>query len=207
MTYMYDVILNFTSNNYFDFFEWNKNDLLLNIKKVPIICIDENILYDFINCKIKVNDNFLKELDGKSIFLKKYKSQYNYCVILSSKEKSIGVCFDKNGNIIYKSSMLLDEEDEANKIALKLKKTYIKYKKYIIKKNYLLRCDLNKKKILLREIDNIYKNNEIDKLKYIYYELYNKELNDKEKIYHELLKNIDNIICKYDFFLDFIKTK
>ena len=207
MTYIYDVILNFTSSNYFDFFEWNKSDSLINLKKVPIICVDENTLYDFINFKIKVSNKLIREIEDKSIFLKKYKNKYNYCVILSSKERSIGICFEKNGNILYKSSMLLDEEDEANKIAYKLKKTYIKYKKYKVNKNKILRCDLNKKNIILKEIYDIYKNNEIDKLKYIYYELYNKELTDIEKIYHDLTKNIDDIICKYDFFLNLLKIE
>ena len=207
MTYIYDVILNFTSSNYFDFFEWNKSDSLINLKKVPIICVDENTLYDFINFKIKVSNKLIREIEDKSIFLKKYKNKYNFFIILSSKERSIGICFEKNGNILYKSSMLLDEEDEANKIAYKLKKTYIKYKKYKVNKNKILRCDLNKKNIILKEIYDIYKNNEIDKLKYIYYELFNKELTDIEKIYHDLTKNIDDIIFKFDFFLNLLKIE
>ena len=33
MNYIYDIVLNFNSNNY-EFYEWNKNDNIINIRTI-----------------------------------------------------------------------------------------------------------------------------------------------------------------------------
>ena len=40
MNYIYDVISNFQLN-YYDFFDWNKNDKLIHIKMIPIFKVTE----------------------------------------------------------------------------------------------------------------------------------------------------------------------
>ena len=34
MNFIYDIVLNF-NKDYYDFFEWNKKDSVINIKKIP----------------------------------------------------------------------------------------------------------------------------------------------------------------------------
>ena len=194
MIYIYDIILNLTDNFYYDFYEWSSNDNLINIKKIPAFRVDSKTLYDFINYKIKIDINFLKEIENKSIFLRKDKSKYNYSLLISNGEKSIGLCLSDNGSILYKSAMLLDEEEETNRIVLKEKETTIKYKKYECNATKLLRCDIKKKINILKEIKKEYSSRNFDKLKYIYYEVYKTIPNNIEYAFNRLIKEIDDNI-------------
>lgn len=207
MTYVYDIILNFTDNYYYDFYEWNVKDNIINIKKIPLFRVDKNTLNDFINYKIKVNKSLLKQIDNKSIMNKKYKDKYIYIALLSSGEKSIGLCFDKNGNILYKSSMLLDEEEDANIIALNQTITKLKYKKLSKNSINLLRSDIQKKNIIIKELNKIYNNSEYKKLKYIYYDIFNKISDDYCLIYKELINKIDERIQDYGLLFDKLDVK
>lgn len=207
MTFIYDILLNYTNNYYYDFYEWDKKDNIINVKKIPLFYVNNKIINDFINYKIKINKSFLRIINNKSIYLKKDKEKYNYSAIFSSGEKSIGIVFNDDGNIIFKSSMLLDEEDEANRIALKQKETCIKYKKYDFNNNIFLRCDIDKKNSIIKELKRIFLNKEYDRLKYIYYDIFNKTSNNIIYIYETLIKSIDNNICKYDDYFHNAKTK
>ena len=196
MNYVYDIILNFSDSFFYDFYEWDVNDNIINLKKVPIIKVNKNTIYDFINYKIKIDKNFLSTINNKTIFLKKDKNKYNYICILSDGKKSIGICFYKNGFVLYKSAMLLDEEDEVNKMISNQKEININYKKYEYNSNKILRCDIKRKKEIIKELNREYKNKEYDKLKYIYYEIYNKQSNDIESIYNTLINNINDYLNK-----------
>ena len=43
MNYIYDVYLNLNDTLY-DFFDWNKNDKLMHIKKIPIIMVSNDVI-------------------------------------------------------------------------------------------------------------------------------------------------------------------
>ena len=207
MIYIYDVLLNFTDNYYYDFYEWMDNDNYINVKKVPVIRVNKKTIEDFVNYKIKVNSKFLKRINNKSIFLKKDKEKYNYTVILSCGIKSIGVSFNEKGLINYISSMLLDEEEDTNRIVINQNEEIIKYKKYKNKRSNILRFNMAKKKEIIRELKEEFLNKEYDKLKYIYYEIYNKIDNDINYIYNKILSDIDNIIDDITLVFDELKIK
>ena len=49
MNYIYDIVLNFNKELY-EFFEWKDDDNLINIRKIPLIKInDDIILFSSIN--------------------------------------------------------------------------------------------------------------------------------------------------------------
>ena len=197
MTFIYDIILNFTNNYYYDFYEWNKKDNLINVKKIPLIRVSKKTLNDFIKYKIKVDKELLKIIYDKSIYLKKDKNKYNYSTIFSNGEKSIGIVFNEDGIVMFKSALFFDEEDDANKLSLKQKEMHIKYKKYEKNYNKMLRSELEKKQIIIKELKMIYNNKEYDRLKYIYYEIFNKTSNEIDVIYKVLINNIDSNLNKY----------
>ena len=207
MKYIYDILLNFTNDYYYDFYDWDSKDNIINIKKVPLIRVDRKIIEDFIFYKIRVDRLFIKTIDKKSIFLRKDKLN-NYCpVILSNGEKSIGISFDDKGFIKYKSCMLLDEEEQTNRMVLNQKKIKIKYKKY--NKNYIntIRCDTNKKAIILKKIKQEYNSKEYSKLRYIYYEIYDDNNKDINYIYNRLIKEVDDNLNTYIFLFNELITK
>ena len=41
MNFIYDIVLNF-NKDFYNFFEWNKNDNIINVKKIPIFLIDND---------------------------------------------------------------------------------------------------------------------------------------------------------------------
>lgn len=189
MKYIYDIILNFTDKfSFYEYYEWQKNDELINIRKAPIFKIESNTLEDFINNEVKVDENFLKVINNKYILYKKDIKKIKNVIVLSNGEKSIGISFDNKGHVIYKSPMLIDEEDEANKIISKEKYTDINYQVKTRNNNNYLRIDNIKRKNTLLEIQKDYKNKEYSKLKYLYYEIFNKECDNMKEIYKKLLK-------------------
>ena len=189
MKYVYDIILNFTDKScFYEYYEWQKNDELINVRKAPIYKVKSKILEDFINNDIKVEESFIKNINNKNILYKKDIKKINNVLILSNGKKSIGVSFDKFGYLIYKSPMLIDEEDEVNKIISKEKYTDITYQVKTNDDNNYLRVDNTKRKNKIIEIQKDYKNKEYGKLKYLYYETFNKECNNMKEIYLRLLK-------------------
>ena len=58
---IYDVLLNFKKIAY-EFYEWNNDDDIIHVKKMPIIKVDENTLNEFINYDLCTEDNFLSNI-------------------------------------------------------------------------------------------------------------------------------------------------
>ena len=187
MKYIYDIILNINEEKvFYEYFEWLKKDKIINIRKAPIFKVSSSIINDFINYEIKIDKNFLKIITNKSLFYKKDTKKIDNIVILSNGKKSIGVSFYKNGIIKYISSMVIDEEDEANRIIKNDKEMIIKYKKNKKYINNNIRIN-NKNNNLLKELNDDYKNKKYDKLRYIYYEIFNEEQKNIRIIYKKLL--------------------
>lgn len=187
MKYIYDIILNINEEKvFYEYFEWLKKDKIINVRKAPIFKVSSSIINDFINYEIKIDKNFLKIITNKSLFYKKDTKKIDNIVILSNGKKSIGVSFYKNGIIKYISSMVIDEEDEANRIIKNDKEMIIKYKKNKKYINNNIRIN-NKNNNLLKELNDDYKNKKYDKLRYIYYEIFNEEQKNIRIIYQKLL--------------------
>lgn len=193
MTYIYDIMLNFTDINlFYESYEWKNTDHIINVKKAPLFKVATKEIEDFINYKIKINNNFLNKINNQFLLFKKDKNNVSYLAVLSDKNKSIGISIDNDGYVIYKSSLLLDEEEEANKIATKLEETKIDYIKCSkINNNLMLRDDIARKEYLIKEVKKLYKNKKYDKLKYFYYEIFNKVIDDKKIIYSSLIEFIN----------------
>ena len=205
MTYIYDIMLNFNDIDYFyEIYEWKKNDTIVNVKKVPIFMVNDKTLYNMINDSIKVDSDFLKIIFNKNIVFKRKNSPY--IVLFSNCKKTIGVSFNKNGNIINKSALLIDEEQVANNIVAN-KKTYnLKYFVYKNKKNYYLRDDLNKIRYIIRYLKKIYNEKKYSQIKFIYYEFFGIYEKDIKKIYNNLL-NSYNYQYNLNEIYTFIKSR
>ncbi len=203
MTYIYDIVLNFTDvNKYYEVYEWEKEDHLVNVKKSLILRVNNKILNDFIKYKIKVNKSFLDLIKDKSMCYKKDK--INYLVILSNGEKSAGFTFDEFGNLLYKSSLLFDEEEIVNKMALKLEKENIIYTNYDNDYDLSLpRHFLEKNKYINKELKSLYNLKKFEELRYIYYEIFDDIVEDNKLIYERLL-NYNEYIQKYDYLYNLI---
>lgn len=183
MNYIYDVLLNFNETLY-EFYDWNKEDKIMNIKKIPLFKTSNNDLLNIINNKVRIDLDFLEKIKNKTVLMKINKT-LKYAALFSNDFKVVAVLFDNEGNSILKSNLLLDEE----KVILKLNKRNqeIKLNYTILKKETTkleTRKEIETKQFLSKKIDEISNSNEI--LEYLYYECFNKKETKIEKIIKDL---------------------
>ena len=109
MNYIYDVVLNF-NKDYYNFFEWYKSDNIINIKKIPFFLVDNNTYTSMKYNIIIVDQDFVRSIKDKTSTYTKLKVGPS-CLITNGKE-AMGLLFNDKGNLIKRSSLLLDEEEE-----------------------------------------------------------------------------------------------
>lgn len=177
MNYIYDIVLNF-QDNYYQFFEWKRTDKIKNIKKIPIYRVVDYDLNTLKNNNTKIDLTTLK-IQSKNSPIP---------ILVSNTKTTLGLLISKDGTILKKSSLLFEEEDEANLISTKLEITKINYL-YNKEKNLLnkLRLEIEKKDVLInyikQEKDDI-------KLKYLYYEYFKEEECNIDYIKKTLIKEL-----------------
>lgn len=194
MNYIYDILLNFIdSERVIEFYEWNEFDCYETIKRIPIYRISSKQMQQICENKIIIDQKILDEIKEKT-HLYKHKKQLKYAMLITDLNKAIGLEFDDYGNIISKSSLLLDEEEDIIESARFISETSLNFKivnKYNIN-YYLTREEDFKKKYLLKELDYINKEKNHEKLTYLYEEIFKKDnLSFEEKI-SRLIENIKN---------------
>ena len=204
MNYIYDVLLNFNKNLY-EFYDWNLNDSILHVRKIPLIKISTASLFEIKNNKVKISDELNNQIKNRTeVFSKNINSNYNHTCLFCDGINVIGVAFNTSGVSMLKSKMLIDEEMEVLEVCERIQEKEIDYK---ITQNEV---DQPFKTRLEKEIDfyitdEINKINDIDKLRYLYYECFNETEQEKDKILlrinSELQSNWDKIApVLYDFF-------
>lgn len=195
MNYIYDTYINF-QNTYFDFFEWNKEDNISHIKKIPIFKITTKLLINLKDNQIQIEKTFLQKIQNKTETFKNKKIEY--ASIFSDGNDIVSIKFTKEGINKQKSSIRIDEQEELINIIKRKKENLIDYKT-ISKNNKIIfqtRLEKENKKKMLEKINILYKNKESQKIKYLYLECFGK--NEKninkaiEKIKKEIIKTNDN---------------
>lgn len=197
MSYIYDVILNF-QKEYYDFYEWNKNDNIYHMRKIPIIKISNKQFCEIKNNTIIFNEETLKYLNSKNILAERFKqnsiSKIKNTIILGDEYEALAIKINKNGLIILKSSLLPDEQDDVIEILKYQKELKLNYK--IIhnhkKNNFKTRFELENENFIYNELNKIYNEKNIQKLNYLCLECFNKS----EKNINEAYKKLKNEITK-----------
>ena len=194
MYYIYDIILNLTdSNRIYDFYEWELNDNIVHIKKMPVIKVDSKTMDKILNYKIEINKEFLNKIKKLTEIYENRKITFiEYSCIFTDSYKSIAIEFNEHGISILKSKLILDEEEDAINIGNKIKENelnikILEYKKY---NPYLTRKEEKIKSFLEREINISYKNSNYNKLKYIYMEYFDSIKEDAKNMKEELIETL-----------------
>lgn len=203
MVYIYDIVLNF-NDELLEFFEWEDNDDIKYIKRLPLIRVEDSLIKDVLENDILFDDLLLDQIKGKTIYYDSKNENYPV-VVLSNQDIAIAILINNNG---YKySRLLLDEEYEVLNIVSKLSTTKVDYS-IIGKKNInnnLTREERKIRGILLKEIDYLYNSNKLDKLNYYYYEYFNEINNNKEEVYKRLKETLSVIDDKHLKLLEIVK--
>ncbi len=187
MNYIYDIILNF-NEEFYDFYEWKNNDNVINVRKIPVLKVDENTYVSLRNNKVQVSMETIDSLK-KNFSLYNEKIEGNIICLVTNGMSAFGVMFNNNGYLIKRSSMLFDEEEEVIDESENIKEVKIEFiKNEKQKSNNISRIVKEKQKFIKDYISSL--DDELT-LKYIYYDYFEKE-EDKNNIKEILLSEINN---------------
>lgn len=190
----YDILVNFKKQVY-EFYEWNKKDNINHIKVIPTFKVSDKCLYDFINCNLVINKEFLKKIYKKTeVFYGRLIKAYEYACILFNDDIALAFIFDEEGNLIGKSSLLFDEEEDIIELNKKLEKENIKYEiiSKVINNKFYTRNENKIIDVLLKYLSEIYNTNKISELKYIYLECFDNDEENYEYAYKKIVSEIEN---------------
>ena len=194
MLNVYDIVLNLLdSNRIYESFEWMMKDNIEHIKKIPMIRVNSNTLYDIIKNYIIVEKDFLKEIYKRcEVYQDEGVSSIDYACLFTDNYKVVAVEFNEEGKSLFKSYLLLDEEEEILELSNEIELRNINYQ--VIKKNtkelYLTREEEFRRNYLLKEIKYAYKKRYYEKINYLYEEIFPKDNKSIEEKYNILLNDI-----------------
>lgn len=189
MTYIYDILLNF-NEEYYDFYDWNKDDRIMHIKKIPIYRINDRDLKNIMNSTVVFENRFLDMIkDRTEVFLRHEIKNMKFCCLLCGKEKIIAINLNENGKVIGKSDLLIDEYSEIINVIEDYSYTQVTY---VIENknednNFTTRKLKEKNKFVIKELNCF----SLDELEYIYYECFLENESSKQAIIKKLYEYDD----------------
>lgn len=203
MSYIYDILANF-NDFFYDFFDWDSNDSIVHIKKLPILRVSSDFFNNVKFNNVFVKSDLLEKIFKKAEFFKINKNKYSYVCSLCDGKEAFIVRFDCKGNVIGRSSMLIDEENEVIDIcesldvcsfdliicSLNVHNCFNTRKEFLIKKN------------IVDELNSM----DSDKLIFLYYDCFDEHERDVSKIVNRLVFEINNDFNSiYGRISDFLK--
>lgn len=183
MNYIYDIYLNLNETLY-DFFDWNKNDKLIHIKKIPVIKVNEEIMKTLFHYNIKIDKELLIQIYNKTEIWN-MNENINYCSLFASNTDIIAIYFNEDGNSIKKSGLFIDEELEVLEITNKLNEKNLNFTILNKQKNiFKTRKQIKEENFITKELKNM----EDNRLNYIYFECFGKREKNKKIILDNIKK-------------------
>lgn len=206
MNYIYDIFLNFNTELY-DFFDWNSNDNMIHIKKIPIYRVSTKALNDMRIRQIKIEKNRLDEIENKTeLFSRLKNTSLKYTALFTDTEDVLALTFDSQGNSVQRSKLLIDEDIEVIECSSRYKLINIKYtsKKTLHINDLETRRQRNVDQTIFKELSKLYKSKNYETLEYLYYELFNQKERNINIVYSKLKKCIKKYNKQMTIFLDLI---
>lgn len=192
MKNIYDILVNFKKIPY-EFYEWNKEDDVKHVKKMPSIKVSDSALYDIFYNDTVVSKNFLDQIKDKTeIFFGRTIKKVKYACLIYNDDVALSILLNDNGEIIGKSKLLFDEEEDVLKEDVPVKEIDYNIIKKSKKISGLTRREEKIVLLLSKYLDKIHESKKNDEIKYMYFECFNKVEEDNEKAY----KNLKNEVLK-----------
>ena len=192
MIYIYDIILNF-NQEFYEFYEWEKKDNLFLVKKIPLYKVETKVLDDLLTKKIKFDDPIVLEINNKcEVIDHKKTKKIKYAALFTDSYRVVALNLNDKFEISKISDLLLDEAYNILNISKRCNLVFPAYNIIGSNKNeyFLTRNELKIKKYLLTELKKINLEHDKEKLRYLYFEYFNKTPSNDINIYDELLNSI-----------------
>ena len=207
MNYIYDILLNFNRQLY-DFFEWDINDNIVHIRKIPLYKINTKSLLKIRDNRVSFEKEFLDKIKNKTeVFTNKNVDLLEYAFLLTDGSSVLALNCNKDGQTAGKSMLLVDEDVEVLDVSKRIKETELSFdiiaeEKYVPLKT---RKEQKMEKYVKDELYNSRKQKANEKLEYLYFECFGKNDESVENILSQFQSQIKNgnygMIKKlYDFF-------
>lgn len=203
MNYYYDVLLNFNQKVLWNFYEWEENDKLVFMKKIPLFRVSFETMQDFLGYHIQINSSFCKKIIEE---VNCFKEDSPYSFLISDSKNSLAVQFDEHGMVIGLSKLLLRDDNNLNEFIYTVPETEISYS--ILEKREIhheLRQYENMKNFVLVELNTLREEQNLHKLKYFYYELFQEEENDIMVMHQRMVQALESFsydkLSKMNYFI------
>lgn len=192
MIYVYDLLLNFQdTGRLVEFFEWSDQDVLEHIKKIPLFRINsidmDNICYG----TVKFDSTFLGKIKFKTLLYKKKKA-ITYAALFCDLNRAVAVEISKQGEVIAKSCLLLDEEEDVIDNSQDLEVFDVSYK--VLKREdnftFLTRSEEFQQRYLYQELKSLFEQRDVDKLTYLYEEVFGHDDSLFDYKYERLIEGV-----------------
>ena len=95
MNFYYDILVNLQPN-FIEFYEWEKEDNIWPIKKVPLFRVKHSVIVDFLSYDIVFRKEFLNDIFEKTI-VKNDKNRYTSFLVTDCKS-TLFFDIDSDGN-------------------------------------------------------------------------------------------------------------
>ena len=180
MQYYYDVLGNF-SEYILKFYEWESDDDIVNIKKIPFIKISKE------DMRVLLSYSVILEMES---IVRNSKDKTNY-LLFSTGCDALMVELNQEGKIIYYSSLLIEDELEVNELAHNMNTTKLKFKVLDKIKNLSdYRQGEKAKNLIVHELKKIRDNDNKDECLYYYYEWFHVSTDDYDKAIQKMFLEI-----------------
>lgn len=194
MNYYYDLVLNFDFDHLWHFYEWEKNDLLTYVKKIPLFRVDFDTMKDFLMYHIKMPSDFVSEIAHKTVVANQDET-LEYAFLMSDAKNSLAVLLNEEGIVIALSSVLIRDDNNINEFMYTLREKNLSYERLNKREiKHELRQKEKLSQVIQVELATLREEKNINKLKYLYYEWFGHDEEDFTKMYEEMqmaLKNTD----------------
>ena len=194
MIYIYDILLNFCDCcELYDFYEWSQNDAIENIKRIKLIHVDRLVLDELLYYDGNIDDNFLLKIYRTcEVYTNRKVKILDYCCLFSDGERVLAIEFDEDGKPIYKSKLLIDEEEEIAILASNLEEYPITFQKKdrILQNRFFTRNEILIRNYLMKEIEECYRKKNYGKLRFLYEEYFEEEDSSYPKMVQALLDSM-----------------
>ena len=107
MNYVYDILVNFNENLY-DFYDWNLNDPVTHIRRIPIYKVTSKQFYEIKNYQVEFDSKFLETIKNRTEFFSGRNIKImKYAFLLTDGLDIMGIFI---GDSIKYTSLQMDEE-------------------------------------------------------------------------------------------------
>lgn len=194
LNYYYDIDLNFDMDTVWEFYEWEKEDLLTHVKKIPLFRVSHETLCDFLMYHIRLEEDFVKSLAQKTVLTQMNEEVYA-TFLMSDTKNSLAVMVNDAGDVIAMSKTLVEDDNNINEFMYTLKETVLSYT--LLEKREKRRENRQEsriKQLILVELQTLLEEQNVEKLKYFYYECFQKEESNLVQMYEEMTSALNGPI-------------